>query len=644
MNFRIQISLLLVLSFAAIKTARAGESPYPIIFVHGLNSDDQTWNTTITQLSQAWNLSGSHTLHAVLNARGGDTTSYISDVLLPLRDANGIIINSLSMSSIYAINFGNFWNRNPSDPRILLYNNSLPGTSQSPSNQSAITKQAFALSAAIDSVLRITGASKVILLGHSMGGLAIREYLQRKENGVPKWWVEPSDTVNGHRVAKVVTTGTPHLGTNTTSIPLLTIDNNSEAMRDMRFTYSNGQTAAYLFTNNETSVPTSYYNNDINCNNISGDQITGTSSGNTFNSLLPLPSNITYTWITSNYLGLGTDLAVPTGRQWLNSGNVPTPAGLADTLFNTRSHLQQTSDTRSIIRGLDEPDKKEFAYEVSFDKTYSAFITAQSNGLTSDSDFYKVAPMSGGTLSVVINSTNAGVTSFSIMSSSGVNLVSKSYAAPADSISYLGSRGIYFVRVIGNSNQNTNQNFHNFRLRFVPAIKLDLTIGIEGMWNGTTQIEDTVRVFLRSSSSPFNVIDSAISRLSSNGNGIMEFLTAPAGSYYIQTIHRNGLETWNAAPVSFSNGSVTVIDFTTSQTNAFGNNLVLRSGKWCIFSGDADGDGAIDATDLALIDNDASSFATGYLRTDLDGNDFVDGTDYALADNNATNFVNAIRP
>lgn len=643
MNNKFTILLVILLSMMTIDS-KSADSPYPVIFVHGLNSDDQTWNTTITQLSQAWNLSGSHTLHAVLNSRGGDTTNYNSDVLIPLRDVSGNIVNSLSVSSIYAVNFGNFWNRNPSDPRILLYNNSLPGSSQSPSNQSAITKQAYALSVAIDSVLRITGASKVILLGHSMGGLAIREYLQRKENGVPKWWVEPGDTVNGHRVAKVVTTGTPHLGTNTTSIPLLTIDNNSEAMRDMRFTYSNGQTAAYLFTNNETSVPSNYYNNDINCNNVTGDQITGTSSGNTFNSLLPLPSNITYTWITSNYLGLGTDLAVPTSRQWLSSGSVPSPAGLADTLFNTRSHLQQTSDTRSIIRGLDEPDRKEFAYEVSFDKTYSAFITAQSNGLTSDSDFYKVSLLSGGTLSVVINSTNAGVTSFSIMSSSGVNLVSKSYASPADSISYLGNQGSYFVRVIGSSNQNTNLNFHNFRLKFVPAIRLDLTLGIEGMWNGTTQIEDTVRVFLRSSSSPFSVIDSAISRFNSNGNGIMEFLTAPAGNYYIQILHRNGLETWSATPVSFSNGGVTAIDFTTNQSNAFGNNLVFKAGRWCIFSGDADRDGAIDATDLALIDNDASGFATGYLSTDLDGNEFVDGTDYALADNNASNFVSVIRP
>ncbi len=386
--------LVILLSMMTVDS-KSADSPYPVIFVHGLNSDDQTWNTTITQLSQAWNLTSSHTLHAVLNARGGDTTSFTSDVLIPLRDASGNIVNSLSMSSIYSVNFGNFWNRNLSDPRILLYNNSLPGTSQSSSNQSAITKQAYALSAAIDSVLRITGASKVILIGHSMGGLAIREYLQRREGGLPKWWIDPLDTISGHKVAKVVTTGTPHLGTNVTSIPILTIDNNSEAMRDMRITYTSGQSGAYLFTNSEANVTSNYYNKDINCNNTSADNITGLSSGNSFNSLMPLPLNLTYTYITSNYLGLGTDLAVPTSRQWMNVSNVPSPVGFADTLFNTRNHIQQTSDTRSLIRGLDEPDKKDFAYDVSFDKTYSAFITAQSNGITSDSDFYKFSPLSG---------------------------------------------------------------------------------------------------------------------------------------------------------------------------------------------------------------------------------------------------------
>jgi hypothetical protein len=328
----------------------------------------------------------------------------------------------------------------------------------------------------------------------------------------------------------------------------------------------------------------------------------------------------------------------------MNVSNVPSPVGYADTLFNTRNHIQQTSDARSIIRGLDEPDKKDFAYDVTFDKTYSAYITLQSNGSISDTDYYRISTVSGGTISLLINSVSAGVTNMSIISSGGSNLISKNYVSPADSISYLGNQGDYYARIIGNSNQNTNQNYHNFTVKFLPAIRLDLTLGIEGLWNGATQVEDTARIYLRNTSSPFDAVDSSNVRLDANGNVVTEFLNASAGSYYIQIKHRNGLETWSSAPVSFSNGSTTAFDFTTSQSNAFGNNLVLKSGKWCIYSGDVEGDGAIDATDLALIDNDASAFATGYLRTDLDGNDFVDGTDYALADNNASNFVSVIRP
>jgi hypothetical protein len=57
-----------------------------------------------------------------------------------------------------------------------------------------------------------------------------------------------------------------------------------------------------------------------------------------------------------------------------------------------------------------------------------------------------------------------------------------------------------------------------------------------------------------------------------------------------------------------------------------------------------DHDGLVDATDLALIDNDAANFVTGYVWTDLSGDNFVDGSDYLIADNNAFNFVVAMRP
>jgi len=642
------MKILLVLLFTSTLVVKSfpqpANSPYPIIFVHGLNSDDQTWSTTLNQLGNSWIINSGHILNAVLNSRGGDTTLYTSDVLCPLTDVNGNIVNSIAASQIYAVNFGNFWNRNPSDPRILLYNNSTPGSNQSPSNQSAIYKQAYALKMLIDSVLRVTGSAKVILVGHSMGGLAIREYLQRIENGIHKWWIDPNDPVNGHKVAKVVTTGTPNLGTNTTSIPLLSIDNNSEAMRDMKYSYPSGQNASYIFGNPESFVPSNYYNADINCNGSITDTVTGLSSGNLDNSAQPLPLNILYTWITSNYIGFGSDLAVPTSRQWLRSGNTPAPVGVSDTLFNTKNHLQQTSDATSLIRGLDEPDKSAFAYSIDTGKIYSGFVTLQSGGATSDTDYYRISVTLPGKVTAIVKSVNAGVSNFSLLSDGGTLLVSKNLLTAEDSISYKGSQGNYYLRILGNSSQNAALNSYRYSMEFIPSMRLNLTLGIEGMWNGVSQVPDTMRIFLRSNVSPFGKIDSAVTFLNSSGNSQMSFVNADTGNYYIQTEHRNALETWSSAPEFFADGSVVNYDFTAAQSEAYGNNQIQKPGRWCLYSGDVDGSGEIDLTDIISIFNDAQNFETGYVRTDLTGDDLTDVSDLIIAFNNSNNFVTVISP
>lgn len=623
--------------------SQPADSPYPVIFIHGLNSDDQTWSATLSQISSTWNLSPAHILSAVLNARGGDTTNYLQDVIIPQQDVNGNFVNTISNSSVYAFNFGNFWNRNPSDPRIILYSSSTPGSNQSPSSQSSIYKQGYILKIFIDSVLRVTGASKVILAGHSMGGLAIREYLQRTENGIHKWWIDPYDPVNGHRVARVVTFGTPHLGTNVSSIPFTTIDFNSEAIRDMRYSYSSGN-APFLFSNPENTVPSSYYNADINCNGSVTDTITGLSFNTAENTLMPLPQNITYTWITSNYLSLGTDLAVPLSRQWLYNGSVPSPAGISDTLLTNKNHIQETSDYRSIIRGLDEPDNINYSYEVSFGKTYAGYITLQSKGITSDTDFYSVRFNTGGKLSLQLSSLNAGVTGIAVLNSSGSALAVKTISGTADSVSCYCSSGTYFFRVTGNSNQNSNLNSYRFTPSAVPSAVLDLTVSIEGFWNGIYNIRDTVNLYIRNSSFPFNAVDSAKAFTDTSGNAIVNFIHAVTGSYYLQIRHRNSTETWSSVPLNFTNGNTTLLNLTSSQSNAYGNNLIYKSGKWCIYSGDVNQDGTTDASDISSVENDASSGTSGYVKTDVTGDNFVDGSDLSLTDNNAFSGVGSVTP
>ncbi|MEZ4692403.1 MAG: hypothetical protein R3A12_20470, partial [Ignavibacteria bacterium] len=73
---------------------------------------------------------------------------------------------------------------------------------------------------------------------------------------------------------------------------------------------------------------------------------------------------------------------------------------------------------------------------------------------------------------------------------------------------------------------------------------LDLTAKLQGFYNSgaNVMVSDTMRVFLRNSSSPFAIADSAKSYLSPSGQGSFTFNNASNGTpYYIQLKHRNGL-------------------------------------------------------------------------------------------------------
>jgi hypothetical protein len=124
----------------------------------------------------------------------------------------------------------------------------------------------------------------------------------------------------------------------------------------------------------------------------------------------------------------------------------------------------------------------------------------------------------------------------------------------------------------------------------------------------------------------------------------VNFIHAVTGSYYLQIRHRNSTETWSSVPLNFTNGNTALFDFTSSQSNAFGNNLVSKSGKWCIYGGDINQDGTTDASDISSVENDASSGASGYVKTDVTGDSFVDGSDLSLTDNNAFSGVGSVTP
>jgi len=175
-------------------------------------------------------------------------------------------------------------------------------------------------------------------------------------------------------------------------------------------------------------------------------------------------------------------------------------------------------------------------------------------------------------------------------------------------------------------------------------ISLNLTIGIQGFWNGSSQVSDTVDIHLMNSVSPFNEIEAVTGVLNTNGQGTFIFSSAPTGNYYIKITHRNSLETWNASPISLGVGGTVNYNFTTSASQAYGNNTILTSGRYCDYSGDVTQEGSVDLNDVVSVNNASSVFTTGYVVQDVTGDNLVDLSDLIITFNNASLFVAKITP
>ena len=421
-------------------------APYPIIFVHGLNSGYDTWEGIANFLTtgDGGSIHDMKVMDFCLNHDGHDNSSLLEeDVYLTgwSLQNNG---EDYSKYGIYAINF----NTDIAQPIFP--------DSHKRSNQSAIYKQGCALGKMISYVLSITHAKKVILVGHSMGGLAIREYLQRVEPGSlgilqHKWWYDPWDKVNGHRVAKVVTIGTPHGGSDWYASGGIIFGDNlkSEAMRDM------DPNEIYLNGGSENSVNTFYYNSDINCDNETND-IIGINSGKSINPNMPLPTNIAYTWVNSKAKilgGLWSDGAVSFNDQFPHTGvnSVRPNDGSADTLTTNKRHDFETADYYSLIRGLDEPDDPKLAYEIEANTPTKGFITIVPRNEMRDYDRFKIVLTSDAIITVnLTGGSNTAVDLVQLYDEKSADenpLVENFY--PEKPLEFLATKGTYFIRISG---------------------------------------------------------------------------------------------------------------------------------------------------------------------------------------------------
>jgi len=197
----------------------------------------------------------------------------------------------------------------------------------------------------------------------------------------------------------------------------------------------------------------------------------------------------------------------------------------------------------------------------------------------------------------------------------------------------------------------SNLIFPSSGLTFVwgsPSTTVNIKVIPQGFYNLSTlklNMRDTVTAYLRNTTAPFVKVDSAKAVIDSlTFTGAFFFNNASSGTYYIVVKHRNSIETWSMSGVAFTAGGETDYDFTTAASQAFGNNMILKGTKYCIYSGDVNQDGTVDGSDLSLIDNASYNFVSGYIPEDCNGDRFVDGIDASIADNNAYNFVSIARP
>jgi hypothetical protein len=176
---------------------------------------------------------------------------------------------------------------------------------------------------------------------------------------------------------------------------------------------------------------------------------------------------------------------------------------------------------------------------------------------------------------------------------------------------------------------------------------LSLIALFEGLYlaGGTSMtLAPWVTVELHNSFIPYDLVDSNSAQLNTSGVGSFIFSKAiNSASYYIVIKTWNTIETWSSLPVSFS-ASALSYDFTTGADKAYGNNLVRKGTKWCIFSGDVNQDGVVDLSDLVLVDNDNANYVEGYVPSDVNGDGVTDLSDLIIVDNNNANYVSKVSP
>lgn len=421
--------------------------PYPYIFIHGLVGSSETWDALTDDLDDAFGWTYGGRMDFCLNA---DNNKFTSNLTTDYKDFTATQ-NNLIAGDYYYVNFAVESNG--------IYNSST--TNQS--NQSAIVKQGRAVRDAIKYVRQKTGSDKVILVGHSMGGLASREYLQNNT-------IWQSD--GQHHVAKLLTIGTPHGGSNSASLGLNIFDNideKSEAVRDLRYP-SIVYGGRYLFGGTE-AVTIGFNNDDINCNGVVGDVIKGLNEKS-------IPNNIFYSCIIGTGAVTGGDGVVAADRANLNNYYSIQADTFNDRTFAlTETHTELHQNLKNGMKGLDEPYDYSLSYNVSLNKLYFGLITEQSKGspYNWDYDDFKFSTTTKGNIRLKLY--NIPVHDFEIdvvdvNYNKVVPTITSNSRSNIDTIINLNA-GTYFLEISGNATSISYFFPYAFRMDFTPTTAIN---------------------------------------------------------------------------------------------------------------------------------------------------------------------------
>lgn len=424
--------------------------PYPIIFIHGLASSADTWMDFYdAALTQGWLYGGN--LPFCLN---GDNDLYNTDITSSTTsDVYNFMPTDLPCADFYFVNF------NVTPNGTIMSGGSNPVQS----NQAAIVKQGLAISVAVKAVLEATGRDKVILFGHSMGGLAARQYIQS-----PDLWLNDGE----HHVAKLVTTGTPHGGSNATASILTNFFTNanerSDAIRDLRTNYFwSGSPGVFLFGGIEDpdlmdDSFAGFYDYDVNCNFYWYDSFEGLNQRNLY-------SNIDYSCIASDWVFdlLGGDGVV----SWTSANLKNYYSGLmSETFWSNVNHIEMPELIQLNYEGFDEPDQYYLAYEVEIEETYNGFITNQADDAPFFVDFddFRFDLVQNGWVTIDVNNVQNDMF-LSIVDHPSYNILLDDESSGAGNFTttplYL-TAGTYYLELYGFGDNTSWQYPYNFQIQF----------------------------------------------------------------------------------------------------------------------------------------------------------------------------------